>query len=44
MRDMALSEALDYAQLMIGVMAQTKDSAEGLAAFREKRDPNWSGT
>ncbi|HEY0250532.1 MAG TPA: enoyl-CoA hydratase-related protein [Kofleriaceae bacterium] len=44
MRDMALAEALDYAQLMIGVMAQTKDSAEGLAAFREKRDPNWSGT
>lgn len=44
MRDMALAEALEYAQLMIGVMAQTKDSAEGLAAFREKRDPNWSGT
>ena len=41
MRDMALGEALEYAQLMIAMMARTKDAKEGFAAFAEKRAPNW---
>ena len=44
MRDMGLRESLEYAQVMLHAMAQTNDSAEGFAAFREKREPHWSGT
>jgi enoyl-CoA hydratase/carnithine racemase len=44
MRDMALGEALDYAQLMFALMAQTRDTAEGIAAFRARREPTWTGT
>jgi enoyl-CoA hydratase/carnithine racemase len=43
MRDMALGEALEYAQVMIAVMVQTQDAAEGIAAFRAKRPPQWTG-
>jgi enoyl-CoA hydratase/carnithine racemase len=43
MRDMALNEALEYAQLMIAMMAQTTDATEGISAFRQKRDPEWTG-
>jgi len=43
MRDMALDQALEYAQLMIGLMVQTRDAAEGIAAFRAKRPPEWTG-
>ena len=43
MRDMSLREGLDYAQVMLHAMAQTKDAVEGFAAFREKRSPVWSG-
>jgi enoyl-CoA hydratase/carnithine racemase len=43
MRDMALDEALEYAQLMIALMVQTRDAAEGIAAFRAKRTPEWTG-
>jgi enoyl-CoA hydratase/carnithine racemase len=43
MRDMAITEALEYAQLMIATMARTRDAAEGIAAFRGKRPPEWSG-
>jgi enoyl-CoA hydratase/carnithine racemase len=43
MRDMALDEALEYAQLMIAVMVQTRDAAEGIAAFRARRPPEWTG-
>jgi enoyl-CoA hydratase/carnithine racemase len=43
MRDMALDQALEYAQLMLAMMTQTKDATEGLAAFREKRRAEWTG-
>ena len=43
MRDMALGEALEYAQLMIAVMVRTRDAAEGIAAFRARRPPEWTG-
>lgn len=43
MRDMAMFEALEYAQVMVPVMASTEDAREGLAAFQEKRSPVWTG-
>ncbi len=42
-RDMDLRSALEYAQTMVPVMSSTKDAAEGLAAFQEKRKPEWTG-
>lgn len=42
-RDMDLRSALEYAQVMVPVMSSTEDAAEGLAAFQEKRAPNWTG-
>ena len=43
MNDMVFDQALEYAQLMLGVMARTKDAAEGLESFRGKRAPSWTG-
>jgi enoyl-CoA hydratase/carnithine racemase len=43
MRDMTLDQAFEYAQLMLPMMAQTRDAAEGFAAFRDKRPPSWTG-
>lgn len=42
-RDMDLRSALEYAQAMVPVMSSTEDAAEGLAAFQEKRAPEWTG-
>ena len=39
--EMGADEALDYLQAMLSVTMMTEDAAEGLAAFREKRDPRW---
>lgn len=43
MRDMALDQAHEYAQVMIAAMASTKDAQEGISAFSEKRRPVWTG-
>jgi enoyl-CoA hydratase/carnithine racemase len=43
MRDMSMSDALEYAQVMVPSMASTQDAKEGLAAFQEKRAPSWTG-
>jgi enoyl-CoA hydratase/carnithine racemase len=41
--DMAGSEALAYLHAMLTVTVATDDAKEGLAAFAEKRPPQWSG-
>jgi enoyl-CoA hydratase/carnithine racemase len=41
--DMNVNQALDYMALQLSTLALTQDSAEGLAAFREKRVPKWTG-
>jgi enoyl-CoA hydratase/carnithine racemase len=43
LQDMALPEALEYAQLLLPMMARTEDAREGFQAFREKRRPKWTG-
>jgi len=43
MRDMGLRESLEFAQAMVPVMSSTEDAQEGMAAFQEKRAPNFTG-
>lgn len=43
MRDMSLRESLEYAQAMVPVMSSTQDAKEGMAAFQDKRAPQWPG-
>jgi enoyl-CoA hydratase/carnithine racemase len=42
MERMAFSEALAFAETLISVTALTQDASEGLAAFNERRKPNWT--
>jgi enoyl-CoA hydratase/carnithine racemase len=41
METMAFEEALSFAEAQIALASRSTDAAEGLAAFNEKRKPNW---
>jgi enoyl-CoA hydratase len=41
-RDLSLAEALDVLQAQLALAFTTDDLAEGVRAFREKRDPRWT--
>lgn len=43
MRDLDLRASLEYAQAMVPVMSSTRDAREGMAAFQDKRPPQWTG-
>lgn len=42
-REMPLDEALDFLCARLGDLVETEDAREGLAAFFEKRKPQWKG-
>jgi enoyl-CoA hydratase/carnithine racemase len=41
--EMDADHALSYLQAMLSVTTSTEDAAEGVAAFVEKRQPDWKG-
>ena len=40
---MAFEEAMAFTESQIALFAQTEDAQEGLAAFQQKRKPQWTG-
>ena len=42
--DLTSEDALSMLHAMLGVATQLDDAAEGIAAFEQKRRPNWTGT
>ncbi|WP_095053424.1 enoyl-CoA hydratase-related protein [Pseudomonas sp. Irchel s3b2] len=42
MRSMAFEEAIAFGEGQIGLLAMTQDAREGIAAFKEKRKPQWT--
>ncbi len=42
-QDMAFADALDYLRAQLSLAFGTEDIQEGVKAFFEKRDPNWTG-
>lgn len=43
MQDMSVSQALDFAQILLPVMSGSQDAAEGMDAFVEKRKAQFTG-
>ena len=43
MRSMSFEEAIAFGEGQIGLLAMTQDAREGIAAFKEKRKPQWTG-
>ena len=43
MTDLSLADALNLAQAVLPVLAQSEDTREGMKAFAERRDPVWPG-
>jgi enoyl-CoA hydratase/carnithine racemase len=42
--DMEAADALVHLHALLTLNSQTRDAAEGIAAFQEKRSPRWSGS
>jgi enoyl-CoA hydratase/carnithine racemase len=42
-QDMAFDDALDYLRAQLAIAFATDDIQEGVKAFFEKRDPQWTG-
>jgi enoyl-CoA hydratase/carnithine racemase len=43
-RNLPLTEAIRFGETMRRLVGSTNDAAEGIAAFRERRPPGWTGT
>ena len=43
MRSMSFDEAIAFGEGQIGLLAMTLDAREGIAAFKDKRKPQWTG-
>jgi enoyl-CoA hydratase/carnithine racemase len=43
MRSMSFEEAIAFGEGQIGLLAVTQDAREGIAAFKDKRKPQWTG-
>jgi enoyl-CoA hydratase/carnithine racemase len=43
MRSMSFEQAIAFGEGQIGLLAMTQDAREGIAAFKDKRKPSWTG-
>ena len=43
MRSMSFEQAIAFGEGQIGLLAMTQDAREGIAAFKDKRKPQWTG-